>query len=310
MSDQLLCPELALLAERTRGNPYRRFRRVSPRDHADLLLADLCSVSRSAVWTEGDGSCWVALSHLPWDSHHLGVDVGRIDVVCAEWVAPHRLDELTRMVKARVDQLGVQYLQARVVVDDGTALTVLSAIGFRRRDTLLNLSISSECLPVHDDMPEVVVRAGTQDDEEFVREVAFHCFENRLLGEEALCSSRVRALYAEWASNDLHGRVPLTLIGLVEERRSGFVSGGVRTQRLPDGTRVGFVDLVVVDGSMRQRGIGRALLLAAMQRMREEGAAVIELNVAGANAAARRLYERLGFREQLRFMDLSMWCGA
>lgn len=52
---------------------------------------------------------------------------------------------------------------------------------------------------------------------------------------------------------------------------------------------------LAVDDWARGRGVGRALLLAAMDRARAEGAARITLRVLGHNTPARRLYEAVGF---------------
>ncbi|HTR16815.1 MAG TPA: GNAT family N-acetyltransferase [Acetobacteraceae bacterium] len=47
--------------------------------------------------------------------------------------------------------------------------------------------------------------------------------------------------------------------------------------------------------SARRRGLGRALLAAALARARERGATAIFLEVAAGNAAARMLYTTAGF---------------
>ena len=58
------------------------------------------------------------------------------------------------------------------------------------------------------------------------------------------------------------------------------------------------LDEVVVDASARGKGVGEALVVAALDLGREKGAQVAELQSGrGSNReAAHRLYERLGFR--------------
>ncbi|MGW5775196.1 N-acetyltransferase family protein [Streptomyces sp. NPDC003863] len=53
---------------------------------------------------------------------------------------------------------------------------------------------------------------------------------------------------------------------------------------------------LAVAGSARGKGVARALLRAAMDRAREEGAVRITLRVLGHNAPARALYASEGFR--------------
>ncbi len=58
------------------------------------------------------------------------------------------------------------------------------------------------------------------------------------------------------------------------------------------------LDEVVVDAAARGRGVGEALVRAAVETGRKRGAQVVELQSGRgpARAAAHRLYERLGFR--------------
>lgn len=59
---------------------------------------------------------------------------------------------------------------------------------------------------------------------------------------------------------------------------------------------VGLVDELYVVPNRRGRGLGSALLRAAEQVVRERGGEALEINVDGDDAAARRFYERHGYR--------------
>lgn len=56
---------------------------------------------------------------------------------------------------------------------------------------------------------------------------------------------------------------------------------------------------IVVAPEQRGTGVGRALMDAAEQEARDRGVDALDLMVAGPNDAARRFYERLGFRADL-----------
>jgi ribosomal protein S18 acetylase RimI-like enzyme len=58
---------------------------------------------------------------------------------------------------------------------------------------------------------------------------------------------------------------------------------------------VGKIDDLAVLAAYRGRGIGRALLAAAMRYLWDRDCHMIELTVDAANADARRLYDGLGF---------------
>lgn len=68
------------------------------------------------------------------------------------------------------------------------------------------------------------------------------------------------------------------------------------------GSRAWFVDVVYVRPEARGRGIGTELIRAAAEHVGPDG--VLELEVLEANAGARRLYERLGFRTVERTLAL------
>jgi ribosomal protein S18 acetylase RimI-like enzyme len=167
---------------------------------------------------------------------------------------------------------------------------------------LSNLSVGVDGGELHD----VVIRQATNSDEPKVRAIASHCFENRLLSESQLDKDRVRSMYGEWAANDLKGRVPFTLVAALQGEQAGFVCGGKASVSFP-GAAVGFIDLIVVDHTMRHKGIGRALMVAAIEEMREQGLSLVELNVGEGNRPAITLYKRLGFNQRLRYVDLSYW---
>ena len=65
--------------------------------------------------------------------------------------------------------------------------------------------------------------------------------------------------------------------------------------RVPTGMRARIEDVVVAE-PLRGRGLGKALLVRAMQVAREAGAHVLDLTSNPSRAAANALYVRLGFQ--------------
>ncbi|MCD2196252.1 GNAT family N-acetyltransferase [Actinomycetospora endophytica] len=66
---------------------------------------------------------------------------------------------------------------------------------------------------------------------------------------------------------------------------------------LPTGLRA-HIDDVVVDDDVRGRGVGEALVRAALERAVEVGARTVDLTSRPSREAAIRLYERVGFRRR------------
>jgi ribosomal protein S18 acetylase RimI-like enzyme len=61
----------------------------------------------------------------------------------------------------------------------------------------------------------------------------------------------------------------------------------------------GFVHDLIVDEPHRQKGVAMSLMEAALAWLRDRGAPRVVLGTAQQNAAAQRLFERLGFRRTM-----------
>lgn len=79
--------------------------------------------------------------------------------------------------------------------------------------------------------------------------------------------------------------------------RLGFLHACL-DQSVFTGEQVGYVSTVVVTASAAGAGVGRCLMRHAEQWARQQGCRVMTLEVFGQNAAARAVYERLGYRDQ------------
>ena len=81
----------------------------------------------------------------------------------------------------------------------------------------------------------------------------------------------------------------LLLVGEEDGRVVGTVMAGY------DGHR-GWVNYLAVDPAWQGRGLGRALMDAAEERLAALGCAKVNLQVRDENAAARGFYEAIGYR--------------
>lgn len=86
--------------------------------------------------------------------------------------------------------------------------------------------------------------------------------------------------------------------GFLVAELDGVVVGYVALH--PAGDLASHAHVRIIDGlgvlpAAQGRGVGEALVRAAVERARAEGAAKVTLRVLGTNPTARRLYERCGF---------------
>ncbi|KAI9217165.1 acyl-CoA N-acyltransferase [Blastocladiella britannica] len=84
-----------------------------------------------------------------------------------------------------------------------------------------------------------------------------------------------------------------------DQRMIGVVVAKVDV-RPKDGTRRGYIGMLAVDRGYRRHGLGSRLVQRVIERMRDDGCDEIVLEADATNAAALRLYERLGFLRDKR----------
>jgi ribosomal protein S18 acetylase RimI-like enzyme len=98
---------------------------------------------------------------------------------------------------------------------------------------------------------------------------------------------------------DLLRRDCVIYVSELDERIVGFVSGYI-VRRNPhlSTERVGKVDNIFVSEDSRGNGVGTQLLESLFNFYKSNGIVYIEISCDLQNAGARRLYERLGFKEQ------------
>jgi ribosomal protein S18 acetylase RimI-like enzyme len=92
----------------------------------------------------------------------------------------------------------------------------------------------------------------------------------------------------------------------------GELAGYVKLGRLWPDVSVAHVREIkglAVDTRFQRRGLGRALVAAAIERARAEGARKLTLRVLGHNAPARRLYAACGFEVEGVLHDLFLLEG-
>ena|SRR5215207_7293971 len=148
-----------------------------------------------------------------------------------------------------------------------------------------------------------LIRAYRDEDAPRLREcfVELQEYERRmdaLLAEgESVAERYLEFLLARCA--ETRGRV---FVAEDEGRVVGFVSVWAKMKSRAIEEReyeYAYVSDLVVLGTRRGRGLGRALLLRAEEHARGEGATLLRIAVLAKNEGARRLYERHGFEQRL-----------
>lgn len=113
--------------------------------------------------------------------------------------------------------------------------------------------------------------------------------------------------FEEWAESlrPALGRFACLIVAQEGQEIVGFVAGRVRAApRYLGGAAAGWISEVWVEPAHRKRGHAEAMVRAALDWFRGQGLKRIELQLVFGNEAARGLYARLGFAEELVQMVL------
>jgi GNAT superfamily N-acetyltransferase len=112
--------------------------------------------------------------------------------------------------------------------------------------------------------------------------------------------ARAETGYASFLASQLDGDEAVVLVAEVDGRVVGYVFAGLEPMSWKElRGPAGFIHDVLVDEAARAAGAGTALVEAAIAWLRERGAPRVILWTADRNAAAQRLFERLGFRRTM-----------
>jgi ribosomal protein S18 acetylase RimI-like enzyme len=235
----------------------------------------------------------------PEHSRVFGLPMGRIEdlvnYVEPETVGPLLLDRLLEDAR----ELGLGHLACRVDGHDWANVQMLEAAGFHCVDCSLKLARRLDGTgrrPVAN--AGVRIRPWAPADMPHIQRIAAESHtRNHFYNDPSLNRERAEALFRDWVERCARG---LAHFLLVAEDKSGYVDGFVialtngRLARMV-GVRIGIIDYIVVDREAAGRGIGRALLAEAMDRLAQEHTWV-ELRTSQDNYGAVGFYTAAGFR--------------
>ena len=106
--------------------------------------------------------------------------------------------------------------------------------------------------------------------------------------------------YAWWLGKQLEEARVIVLVAECEGRVVGYAYAGMEdTDYMALRGPAGALYDIIVDPAFRGRGIGRALLDAALAELKRRGAPRAVLSTAQGNDTAQRLFERAGFRRTM-----------
>lgn len=215
---------------------------------------------------------------LAWDSEFWGLPVAR--------VVPESLDPAAaERVRRWCDERGVAcaYLLARA--DDAETAAAAQAVGFTPVDTRVTLERAPAPRAGSPRPPGLVLREPRDSDRAGLADIARRAHtDTRFYFDPRFSSRQAGEMYARWVLGGLEGGPARLIVAELEGSLAGYL--------LLDG-KPAEIDLIAVEAGARERGVGGALVGAALDSAPSDPVRVV---TQARNVAALRLYEGCGFR--------------
>jgi ribosomal protein S18 acetylase RimI-like enzyme len=231
-----------------------------------------------------------------WDTEFFHCRIAR---VCGDTLNEEQalqIDDWSRSQRIRA-----LYFLARA--DDPATIQTAEKHGFR----LVDIRITFDCVLIHSHPPArpgppegINIRAVQADDMTGLQSMArtVHT-DTRFFKDSHFPSQRAEDLYSTWITLETQGRAQMVWVAAsVANQPLGYISCHLDRAR-----RQGQIGLVGVSPQARRKGIGKNLVLSAMDWFRTQGVHTVTVVTQGNNQAAQRLYQQCGFLSQ----DLQIW---
>jgi ribosomal protein S18 acetylase RimI-like enzyme len=212
----------------------------------------------------------------------LGKRVGQLDYAAVRLDDPGLLDAVRRF----------DFVWSKVSTDEPCAVTRLVRMGFDLVVTEVQFELIVHPGFLIRDAPRADIRSATADDRDDVMRIAMEAFEkDRFHRDPQIGVKAAAAVKGAWAGNFFSGSRGDRMLVAADRCGGGTVEGFIQ---LLDSSPTTIIDLVAVTPSAQGRGLGAALVTAAVA----SGGQQVERVRVGTqidNAASLRLYARAGF---------------
>lgn len=199
---------------------------------------------------------------------------------------------------AEREQIDCLYLLASP--GDATTIALAEAHGFELKDVRVTLARSGAAAPLRP-LPAVPTRPFVPSDLASLEALARVSFgDTRFFFDTNFDRAAAAELYAIWLRQSCVSQTDGVFVAEGSGGPCGFITCVLRDT-------VGQIGLVAVDRRASGRGVGRALVDAALVWFAERGANRVEVVTQGRNIAAQRLYQGAGFLTETVLLWYHRW---
>lgn len=224
---------------------------------------------------------------LEWDTAHFGYRIARITV-----------NTLTRSLAQEIDQWcadnDIACVYFLCAAGDDTSIRLAEDFAYRQQDIRVTFAHKLKDFTYLETLlPNIRLDTATETDESALLQIADGIYQHsRFYNDPHFETSKVDAMYRIWMRRSLSGDLADTIF---VARVEGIVQGFV-TAQLNIATGVGELPLVGIASALRGKGVGIHIILQALNHLKQQSAAGVEVVTQGRNIAAQRLYQKAGFR--------------
>jgi dTDP-4-amino-4,6-dideoxy-D-galactose acyltransferase len=233
---------------------------------------------------------------LPWDTEFFRCRIAR---VCGETLRPEQVEPIDDW--SRRNRIQGLYFLARA--DDPVTLRTVGQHGFSLVD--IRLTFEHKVMPARDlagsdPRAGTRIRPATAGDVTGLQAIARTAHTaTRFFNDSHFPRQRAEDFYSTWIALEVQGRAQIVLVAATSaDQPVGYVS--CHLEPVP---RRGQIGLVGVSAEFRGQGIGKNLVLAAMDFFGTLDVREVTVVTQGNNLAAQRLYQQCGFLSR----DLQLW---
>jgi dTDP-4-amino-4,6-dideoxy-D-galactose acyltransferase len=234
--------------------------------------------------------------YLEFDSRLFSVGIGRVS-------ATELTDELAMSCCDWADENSVQCLYYLCSASDSTSIQIADRYGFQLADVRLTFSISPAGIdvdgPTESRIPaDIEVRPYRTADLPFLLPIASTSYvDTRFYQDPHFNRKACDRLYEIWLEKSCNGYANAVLVADNGREPVGFITCHLTADD------AGNIGLVGVSDTAKGRGIGRALVQAALDWFEQQSRSYITVVTQERNVAAQKLYQRCGFSLQ----DTDLW---
>lgn len=238
-----------------------------------------------------------AVERLAWDTDAIGVPVGRVDV---EGAGAGAVD--AALDAARRAGLGLLYVMGRPAADAAARLDAAGARLVDERTTFVRpVTPADATLPPADAAAAVRRYAAPAPDAALVALARQSGGQSRFRVDPQMPAGVFERIYDTWIARSVSGEIAdAVFVAELDGAAAGMVTVGPKNGR-------GDIGLLAVAERARGRGLGGALVRAALAWTAARGLDTAQVVTQGANAAACRLYLTSGYAVESAVPVRHLW---